>query len=719
MKKKRILFFLFICTTLFHINAQVKNDSLRIHSIKETLNNLAIKEIPGLLKTVDFNVSSIELPNFVTTIANAHQINVSVNYSQLKNIRLTHNFSKAVVKDVFLYLCKEHQISIDYVGNILSFKKYIPQAKKITYIPKKIPISYQKETDKFSLDLKGDSLAVVFKKITDLTGKNLMYSPLDLGKRKLTAYIKEKSFESAIDKLAFTNNLTLTKTKDDFYVFEDNYTTNSRNNKGSVQRPKRYRKTNFFFKIKDKSLQTIDVDFENVAIADIVNDISLELGINMFTSSPLTNAGKATVKANNLKFETLLNKIFENTLYTYKVSNGVYYFGERKQSTLKRTVIIPLLHRSIEIMNEPMSSQRKSFNTGNTTNNMYSQNGYGSQNGISNQNRNTQYNNQNNTYNSRNNSNNQNLNLRNTSSFSGGQTKGEALLSILPKAVKNGLEITSDIEQNSFIVTGDAQRIEEFKKFIKKIDKPVPVILIEVMILEVSKSASVTTGVSFGIGDKPTTTSGGVFPNANLNLGATTINKIIGGFKSFGSLNIGKVVPNFYAKIEALETNGDVKIKSTPRLSTLNGHQATLSNGERSYYAVTQRNIYGSQNPQTSEIKNYVPIDADLSIGIRPLVSGNGQITMSINVVQSSFNGKRIDKNAPVGVNSREFNSTIRVKDQEVIILGGLEENLKNNSGSGVPFLARIPLIKYLFSKRTRTASKTKLSVLIKPVIIQ
>ena len=109
---------------------------------------------------------------------------------------------------------------------------------------------------------------------------------------------------------------------------------------------------------------------------------------------------------------------------------------------------------------------------------------------------------------------------------------------------------------------------------------------------------------------------------------------------------------------------------------------------------------------------------SDLSIGIRPLVSGDGNITLSINVLQSSFNGERIDPEAPPGMNSREFTSTIRVKNKDVIILGGIEETNKNDSGSGVPFLARVPVVKWLFSKRTRTASKSKLSVLIKPTII-
>ena len=70
-------------------------------------------------------------------------------------------------------------------------------------------------------------------------------------------------------------------------------------------------------------------------------------------------------------------------------------------------------------------------------------------------------------------------------------------------------------------------------------------------------------------------------------------------------------------------------------------------------------------------------------------------------------------------MSTRKFNSTVRVRNQDVVVLGGLEINSKSNSGSGVPFLARIPLIKWLFSKRVRTASKSKLSVFIRPTVIQ
>jgi len=262
-------------------------------------------------------------------------------------------------------------------------------------------------------------------------------------------------------------------------------------------------------------------------------------------------------------------------------------------------------------------------------------------------------------------------------------------------------------------VNGPSTNIERFKKFVKEIDKPIPVILIEVMILEVSRSATVETGIEWGLGTEPTQTQGGIYPQTDITLGAQTINKVIGGFDGIGSF---KVVPNFFATIKAMETNGDLKIRSTPKITTLNGHRATLSNGQTSYYTVTQRNIYGTDNPQTSEITNYYPIDAELGITIKPTVAGDGQITLDIFVIQSSF-GNRIADDAPPDINSREFSSIIRLKDQDIAVLGGLEEQVKRGVSSGVPVLARIPVLKWLFSKRKREGRKSKLTVLLKPTV--
>ncbi|MCP2937984.1 type II and III secretion system protein, partial [Salmonella enterica subsp. enterica serovar Typhimurium] len=77
------------------------------------------------------------------------------------------------------------------------------------------------------------------------------------------------------------------------------------------------------------------------------------------------------------------------------------------------------------------------------------------------------------------------------------------------------------------------------------------------------------------------------------------------------------------------------------------------------------------------------------------------QITMSIGVTQSSFT-ERISQTAPPGKLNRDFQSMVRVKNGEMIMLGGLEENSTSNSGRGLPLISRVPVLKWIFGSRTR-----------------
>ena len=683
----------------------------RILQLKTQLESLVV-DAPGLSERADINVSNIALSDFLQAVANAHKVNLNI-APELNQFIIKNNFSNATVSDILIFVCKEYDLTIDFTGNILSIRKYT--APYVAKPHREIPITYV--DDNISIDLKRDTLYIAFKQLMDETGTNLVFTP-GMETMLLTSYIQQMPFDSALDKIAYGNNLTVTKTRDNYYLFEKNESftelpttpnTNAaqNNRQQQPQRPQRQRRSSFFFEINSTTPLTLNVDFENTPISNIINDIGFELKQNMFTSSPLSGAGSATAKADRISFDLLLDKILENTEFTYKKQDSIYYFGKKDQISLRDAVIIPMMHRSIEIMNTSVSQGRRAGRTNfNTSSNYY---------GNSNLNNNLNTNRQNSNFNN----NLQNVNTSRTSTFSDRNNQLESLVSMLPDDVIKDLKVSVDVELNSFIVSGPSQNIERFKDFIAYIDKPVPVILIEVMLLEVNKSATVETGVSWGIGTEPSTTQGDIYPTTDLTLGANTVNRIIGGFNGFGSWNLGQVVPNFFARIKAMETNGDIKIRSAPKLSALNGHRANLSIGETTYYAVTQRDIIGSQNPQTSTITNYQPIDAEFAINIKPLVSGDGQITLEINVIQSTFNGNKVAEDAPPGLNSREFNSIIRVKDQDLVILGGLEEKIKNDSGTGVPFLARVPIIKWFFSNKKREDTKKKLTVLIKPTIIK
>ncbi|WP_420571665.1 type II secretion system protein GspD [Kordia sp.] len=732
---KKLVLLILCCFMHLMVFAQ---EQPRIEAIKKQIEVLATDNV-GFTENVktDISVNNVSLSSFLLAVADVHKLNFNIS-SDLNQISIATNFPNVTVADLLVFLCKEHELTIEFTGNILAIKRYIKPAEKP--VEKSIPIAYSMKNDVISLDIKGDTLYTAFKKIMDKTGKNLVFSS-DIENRLITFYVKDASFDAAMEQLAFANKLYMEKASNGFYVFEDDVqavASDQSNTTAQAQPRVRRRKSNFNFKVLDKQRKMVEVDFTNVAIDAVIHDIGNALEIDVFTSTPLTTAGTASFKSKRIYFDDLLTKMFESNqgqpmvtntnsgrsntsskgnqnnqsipgaqaFFTFKKDRNMYIFGTANQLSLREISVIPLMHRSIQLLTDSNGGGNA---TRARTSNVGQNSGFGSGNqfdsfsGGGNSGRRTL---------SNSGQSNQGNGIGNINS-----SQAEALINILPSDLITDLQIEADYELNSFYVSGPSSSVKRFRNFIEKIDKPVPVILIEVMLIDVSKLSVVETGISWGIGNQPTQTSGGLFPTTDLTLGANTINRVIGGFDGFGSFNLGKVVPEFFANISAMEQDGDIKIRSTPKISTLNGHRATLSNGTTSYYAVTQRNIYGTDNPQTSEITNYYPIDAELGISIKPIVSGDGQVTLDIFVIQSTF-GNRISEDAPPDISSREFRSIIRMRDQDIAVLGGIEAKEKRDEGEGVPFLARIPVIKWLFSKRKRKDSKSKLTVLIKPTVI-
>ncbi|MFA8301335.1 MAG: type II secretion system protein GspD [Hyphomicrobiales bacterium] len=288
---------------------------------------------------------------------------------------------------------------------------------------------------------------------------------------------------------------------------------------------------------------------------------------------------------------------------------------------------------------------------------------------------------------------------------------------VISKSLKESLEIIEFGDKNSIIAFGEKRDLDELVRFLKSIDTPVPVVLIEVIIAEFKKGDNVNTGVSFGLSDKPVTTSGSLLP-LNMTFSSKSINNWISGLNKMDWINLGKVTPNFYLSLNAMESAGLLKISSTPRLSTLNGQEANLKIGQTEYYVEETHQIFANQTTTQTTQKRYKPVNADFSLKIKPFVSLNEDITLEIEVNQSDFTGTRVDPNAPPDQVSRSFTSLIRVKNEEMILLGGLEKKHVNRSSTGVPFLSKIPVIKWFFSNSKKEKKEEKLNVFLKPTIL-
>ncbi len=293
----------------------------------------------------------------------------------------------------------------------------------------------------------------------------------------------------------------------------------------------------------------------------------------------------------------------------------------------------------------------------------------------------------------------------------------ESVKTAIPNDMLTDLEVKEFPELNGLILTGSARKIDELKRFISSIDVVVPMVQIDVMLVYSERGSGIKTGIKAGVKDTPTSTSGDIFPGLDVELGSQSINNILNALTGFGLVNLGQVTENFYVSLQALESNNVIDIESTPKISTLNGHEASISIGETTYYQETQVNVQTSvTNQGVLQSRQWKPIDANLSVTIKPFVSADEHVTLTITVEQDDFAGK-VDPSSPPNITTQTFESMVRVKNGELILLGGLEKKEKSDSGSGVPFLSRIPVLKWFFSSREKTKSKSKLHILIRPIV--
>ncbi|MCC6370520.1 MAG: general secretion pathway protein GspD [Bacteroidia bacterium] len=636
MKKIKLLFIL--CIFAFSINAQDRFDLL-----DEKLNQLA-KNYPGINEQVDLSMNGVSVQEYIRTIGTTNNINVNVDPSL--DIKLTNTFSKVSAREVFLFLCKRYDLDILFVGPIITFTKYTPPPAPVVEkkpSQKKLNVTYEKTADLLSYDLSGDTLSNVAREITKQSGRNIIFSP-ELSNKVVSGYMLNASFNGALEKLAFANDMKVSKTPDEFYVFEKkplpvpqaNGQQGSSNPFGALTgQPNNEQNKNSKIRIEDG---LISMDVQNMPMIDIVNAVSNQMGKNYFLFSDLK--GNATLKVDYAPYDEFLKLLFNGTELTFKKEGSTYLFGDRNLEGLRQSKLITLKNRTIE-----------------------------------------------------------------------------KIIDFIPADLKKGVELKLFEDLNGIIVSGSEPRINELETFLRKLDLVVPMVHIEVIIADVRKSNSLSAGISAGLGTNVPVSTGTLLPQYNVLLNATSINNLISGINGFGLINLGSVTPKFYLALKAMETNGILKIRSTPQLATLNGHEAKLSIGQTQYYLEQSNNVIGSQNPQNIITNTYKPLNADLAVTIDPHISGDEQITMTINVKQSSFT-ERITETAPPGAINRDFQSLVRVKNGEMIMLGGLEESQLNDSGSGLPFLSRIPILKWIFGNRTKAKSENKLTIFIKPTVI-
>ncbi|MBN1407983.1 MAG: hypothetical protein JW956_09345 [Calditrichaceae bacterium] len=300
--------------------------------------------------------------------------------------------------------------------------------------------------------------------------------------------------------------------------------------------------------------------------------------------------------------------------------------------------------------------------------------------------------------------------------------KADKVTELVPQGMISKAELKPVIEQNGVMVIGTRNVINDVKDFIDKIDKPSPQILIETLVIDINNTKLRNISMNAGSGykesagsDSTKTYNHRIFPGIDVFWNSSVVNRLVDQAGNlFGISKIGKLPDDFFIKIEALEKEGVVNIRSRPQISTLNGYPADIAIGTTQYYEQTTRTPYRDPTQVIfSETQRFETVEANISLKIIPWVSGSGEITVEIH---PEFKTPRnFDPDIPPTIDTRALNSTVRLKDGETIVLGGLIQNSTENSTEGIPILSSIPLIGNIFETHNYNIQKNELIIYVTP----
>ena len=269
-------------------------------------------------------------------------------------------------------------------------------------------------------------------------------------------------------------------------------------------------------------------------------------------------------------------------------------------------------------------------------------------------------------------------------------------------------------------------------------------VIIEAKIVEVSLGDGFQAGINWGALGKPGTeqsilvgqTGGGsVFSNGLSESAGNSGSLFPGGILPNGldSLAFGGVfslalnINDFQGFVELLESQGDVQVLSSPRISTLNNQKAVIKVGSDEFFVtdVSSDSTTGTSTTTSSDI-TLTPFFSGIALDVTPQIDANGGITLHIHPAVSEVvdQTKRIsafgvDQNLPLAFSTiRESDSVVYAKSGQLIVIGGLMKDKTIQDDSGVPVLGDIPWLGSLFRHTKSKSTKSELVILLRPQVI-
>jgi type IV pilus assembly protein PilQ len=279
--------------------------------------------------------------------------------------------------------------------------------------------------------------------------------------------------------------------------------------------------------------------------------------------------------------------------------------------------------------------------------------------------------------------------------------------------------VVTDTRTNQLIIRDISDRIEGILNLIDSLDTPNPQVLIEARIVETTRAFAQSLGVVWGFQGSADpehgTSTGWNFPNTARVRGGVDL-----ATPGFGNADgVGSVISFTFADIldsfnlgfalQAAETDGLVKIISSPKVQAQNNQLAHIQSG-----------LLIPVQTVANQTVTVVYVDATLSLDVTPQITAEGTVVLDIDLKKREpAEGVIIQGAGNVPLSTRDARTKVMVRDGGTTVIGGIYKFNDNTSKSGIPGLNKIPVLGALFRSNQTSKKHEELLIFITPRIVK
>jgi len=294
----------------------------------------------------------------------------------------------------------------------------------------------------------------------------------------------------------------------------------------------------------------------------------------------------------------------------------------------------------------------------------------------------------------------------------------------------DGVSVWADQQNNAIVINAPPKMMRSLMQIVDKLDIRRAQVLVEAIIVEVIADKTSELGVSWALEGAGSNTPIGAtnFPDfgpgvvqiagASGSGGAVDPTALIGEGITFGLGRISDTGVSFASIIRALNGDADTNIISTPSIVTTDNEEATLNVGQEVPFVTGSYSNTGSVGGAVNPFQTINREQIGVKLTITPQINEGDALLLTISQEISSI-AQSAAGAVDLITNQRIIETTVIVDDGEILVLGGLLEDVLRESEQSVPFLGRIPILGNLFRSRKTDKVKTNLLVFIRPKILR